>query len=107
MFMGCSKIKELELSSFDTTMAKDGVKCSNNSGLSATMKDMFTGMSSLEKITLSETFSFDGDGTTTLETNHALLPTPNGGYWYGADGTAYTPENIPDETAGTYYSTQQ
>jgi surface protein len=111
MFSGCNKLTTLDLSSFDTTKANDSfydeIKEQTIAQLGdSCMKNMFNNMSSLEEITLSSTFSFDGNGTT-AEENVAVLPTPSGGYWYGSDGTAYAPENIPDETAGTYYSTQQ
>ena len=64
----------------------------------------------LEKIILGENFSFNGDGTTTVAENIAVLPTPSAelieganGNWYTADGTAYTASEIPNRTAATYY----
>ena len=110
MFKDCVQLKELNLSSFDTTKAKDGVTVSSNGGKSMTMYNIFYNTPRLEKITLGANFSFNGDGTTTNATNVATLPTPNATYIEGADGNWYTfildsyaPANIPNKTAGTYY----
>lgn len=104
MFRYCSSLKELDLSSFDTTKAKDGAPASTNGSYTTTMSDMFTGATSLSKITLGENFSFNGDGTTTDPSHHAILPTPASGYWYRADGTAYSPADVPNRTAAVYYA---
>lgn len=108
MFRGCSSIKNLNLSSFDTTKATSGATMPNND-TSRTMIRMFDGMDKLETITIGDKFSFDGDGTTS---NHAaILPTPDAtnidgadGNWYTLDLTAYAPENIPNKIANTYYA---
>lgn len=105
MFRYCSSLKELDLSSFDTTKAKDGAEASTNGSYTTTMSSMFAGMKHLEKITLGENFSFNGDGTTTDPSHHAILPTPASGYWYRADGTAYSPADVPSRKADTYYAT--
>jgi surface protein len=105
MFRYCSSLKELDLSSFDTTKAKDGAPASANGSYTTTMSDMFTGATSLSKITLGENFSFNGDGTTTDPSHHALLPTPASGFWYSSDGTAYAPADVPSRKADTYYAT--
>ena len=104
MFLSCSSLKELDLSSFDTTKAKDGVLGSTNGHTTATMQNMFTGMQRLEKITLGEKFTFQGDGTTTEPSHYAVLPTPADGYWYNTNGTAYAPADVPSLTADTYYA---
>lgn len=109
MFNGCANLRELNLSSFDTRKAKDGVTASPNGHLTATMKNMFNNMRCLKKIALGENFSFNGDGTTTA--NAAVLPTPNPAYikgadgnWYDSERNAYAPATIPNKTAGTYYA---
>ena len=107
MLYGCGKVEELNLSSFDTRNAKAGVVTSTNGTASEAVLDMFTGMTSLRKITLGENFRFTVDGTT------AFLPTPSAdfiagaeGYWFTEDGSAYTPEELPNVHSGvvTYYA---
>lgn len=109
MFRNCAKIKHLNLSSFDTTKAKDGVVCSLNGGKTLTLMNMFSDMRCLETITLGSNFSFNGDGTTTKYAT--TLPTPSADYITGADGNwytlvgdAYAVADIPNQTANTYYA---
>ena len=111
MFQNCWKLKKLDLSSFDTTKAKDGAPASTNGTVTNTLNRMFDGMRVLEEITLGANFSFDGDGTS--PDSAGILPTPDSSYisgadgnWYTADGTAYTPAEIQamDNPAGTYYA---
>ena len=109
MFSNCYKLKELNLSSFNTKAAKDGVKISNNGGISATCKNMFNNNRCLEKVILGENFSINGDGTTTKTANYATLPTPSSeyikranGYWYNEADEAILPANIPSCVADTY-----
>ena len=111
MFYDCKKLKELNLSSFDTTKAKDGEVCSANGSLTETMRSMFLGTFALEKITLGPNFSFNGDGTTTIDTNIAVLLSPSSeyidgadGYWYTAEGHRFAAEEIPSRVAATYYA---
>jgi hypothetical protein len=68
-------------------------------------------MNKLEKVTLGANFSFNGDGTTTIPENIAVLPIPNSeyvldatGYWYTEDGSTYSSTEIPSMTANTYYA---
>lgn len=110
MFGDCCKLKELDLSSFDTRKAKDGVTMSANGGVSATLMDIFRNMRCLEKITLGENFSFNGDGTTAYTSHHAVLPTPSAAYiegadgnWYDVEGNFYEPSSMTDG-ARTYYA---
>lgn len=110
MFNGCGKLKELDLSSFNTRKAKDGVQGSTNGHITMTMNNMFAGCNSLEKITIGPDFTFEGDGTTTNAANHAVLPTPSAAYIPGADGnwytinaTPYSPSDVPNNVAETYY----
>ena len=105
MFMCCSKLKELDLSSFDTRKAKaDGTSTSPNGSTASCTMDMFKDMTSLEKITLGEKFTFEGDGTADTK-YYGVLPTPTIGYWYTVDGTQYAPADIPNLTSNTYYAT--
>ena len=99
MFMNCESLKVLDLSSFDTTKAED-------------MKNFFYRMFRLQQVTLSEKFSFTGDGSTSC-----VLPTPDPAYITGAigkwqavgsgtvvkpAGTIYLPEEVPSGVAETY-----
>lgn len=111
MFLNCTKLKKLDLSSFDTRKAKDGVTVSTNGGKSACMASMLGNMHRLEEIRLGENFSFDGDGTTTNASHRLAFPAPNSSYISGADGNWYTidkeaiaPSAIT-EGAGTYFAT--
>jgi hypothetical protein len=61
----------------------------------------------LEKITLGKNFSFDGDGSFTKWTFEMPSATNVNGWdgnWYDADGNAYAPSAVPEETARTYYA---
>lgn len=111
MFEGCSKVKELNLSSFDTRNAKDGVIWYGTLS-SKTTANMFDNMQALEKIIIGNNFSFTGDGTTT--TNIAILPSPSSehiakadGNWHTETGDIYAPDAIPNLTAGIYYAWPQ
>lgn len=111
MFNDCSSLKKLDLSSFDTRKAKDGVTGSENGHITATMANMFQGCTKLEEITLGANFTFKGDGTTKNIGHYAVLPTPSAsditdadGNWYTQKRKPYAPTNIPDNTAETYYA---
>lgn len=106
MFERCVSLKELNLSSFDTRKAKDGVTCSTNGSKTATLNGMFYDTPSLEKITLGPNFSPNGDGTTTNTSNHAILPTTNDGYWYDINENAYEPSAVFNLTHRTYYASK-
>lgn len=108
MFDDCIKLKSLNLSSFDTRQAVDGVSVSGNGSISTTCYRMFSNMHSLEEIILGENFRFNGNGATTF--NIAVLPTPNveyieyaDGNWYSEEGVAYAPSEVPNG-AGVYYA---
>lgn len=110
MFKGCGRLQRLNLSSFDTRKAKDNVTASANGHKTLTLRHMFNGMSSLERIDFGPNFSFKGDGTTTNIERYAVLPTPDASYitdadgnWYDIDKTAYAPDSVPDGT-GTYFA---
>lgn len=111
MFKGTSKLTELNLSSFDTRKAVNGVQISSNGKTSNTLYNMFYGAIRLRKITIGENFSFNGDGSNKIADNKGAFHTPSGtyisgadGYWYNESGEAFLPADIPDKTAGTYYA---
>ena len=99
MFCNCSSLKKLDLS--DLAMWQNRA-----------VVDMFADMTALEEITLGESFSFAGNGSTSC-----TLPTPSAdfidgadGNWYDADGNAYAPADLQASyngatMAGTYYAT--
>jgi surface protein len=107
MFSGCGSLKELDLSTFDTRQAN--IKYIAESGASNWMfRGFLDGCSKLEKLSLSQNLSFDGDGTA-VGVNVITIPAASGipgwdGYWYDANGNAYAPSEIPEETAATYYA---
>ena len=107
MFSSCGSLKELDLSSFDTTNAKDSYVNASNGDGNDRFHDFLSGCNALEKIILGKNFSFDGDGSFTKWT--FVMPSStkvNGwdGNWYDADGNAYAPSAILEETARTYYA---
>lgn len=119
MFYGCTNLKVLDLSSFDTRAAQDGwIDEIRNLSLPG-MQSMFGlnstetshdygGLCRLEKITLGPNFSFNGNGSC----NRTTLPNQTGAYVPGADGNwytrhreAYAPADVPSNKAATYYAT--
>lgn len=111
MFYNCNKLKEIDLSNFDTRSACCGKPTSLNGSTSGNTGTMFYNCYNLEKITLGENFTFLGDGTTTSKTYIGTLPTPSSTYitgadgnWYTIDNTAYAVADIPNLTKKTYYA---
>lgn len=111
MFGRCYKLEEVDLSSFDTSKAKNGVEGSPNGHLTATLNNMFYSCNNLKKVTVGPNFSINGDGTNTAAANMAILPTPSTDYiegadgmWYTFNGDAYAPNAMKDRTAETYYA---
>ena len=108
MFSGCKAMKVLDLSSFNTRGADESYQYhySNVVDFSEGYERMFNNMPALEKLIISADFFFDGDGKVTTESYKVSLPAPNNaeGKWYDADGNAYLPSEIPEETAATYYA---
>ena len=116
MFCSCPSLVELDLSNFDTRNATydwiDPIREEQGMIIHGSMNRMF-GVDTnkywnLKKISLGENFSFNGDGTVTV---NAVLPAPNeakipgaDGKWYTLDGTTYAPADIPNRTAATYYA---
>ena len=101
MFSGCGKLKELDLSSFDTRNA-DHLKEGDWVFLR-----FISGCTGLEKITFGPYFDFDGVGC--ADGYKFVMPAASkvagwDGKWYTADGTGYLPSEIPELTAATYYA---
>ncbi len=106
MFSGCRSLKELNLSTFDTRQADPAywtyADCENWVFLR-----FMTGCSSLEKVTFSPYFSFDGKGDCP-DSYKFVMPAATGvegwdGYWYNAEtGEKYLPSEIPELTEATY-----
>ena len=103
-FLTCSSLKEIDLSSFDTHNAMYGNKHLNGD-ISQGFSQTFSGLNSLEKLTLGENFDFDGNGTVKAK---ATLPNPAAidgvdTKWYNAENdTYYAASEIPEKTAATY-----
>lgn len=113
MFHGCTNLRSLDLSSFDTRKATfdKTVQVSGNGTKATSTYRMLGDCRSLEKVILGENFTFLGDGTTDAEKAHGSLPVPNSKYvigtdgnWYNQSGTAYAAQDVPNNTAGTYYA---
>ena len=88
MLSGCSSLERVDLSGLDTR----GVR---------SMRDMFSGCTSLKYVRLGENFSFSGAGSERL----CSLPAPweDGatGIWCNTEGQTFAPSEVPDG-AGTY-----
>lgn len=111
MFERCSKLEEVDLSSFNTTKAKNNVSGSTNGHKTATLQNMFLSCNNLKKVKLGPNFSINGDGTNTTAGNKLVLPTPSTDYitgadgnWYAFNGDPYAPNAIQDKTAETYFA---
>ena len=111
MFERCYKLEEVDLSSFNTTKAKNGTKASTNGHTTATLQNMFLSCNNLKKVKLGSNFSINGDGTNTTAGNKLILPTPSTDYitgadgnWYAFNGDPYAPNAIQDKTAETYFA---
>ena len=106
MFSGCGRLKSLDLSSFDTTNAQDSYVNTSNGDYNDRFHYFLSGCNSLEKISLGENFSFDGDGSFTKWTFE--MPAASNvegwdGYWYNAaTGEKFLPSEVPEMTAATY-----
>ena len=111
MFGRCRKLEEVDLSSFDTSKAKNGEKASENGHTTNTFSNIFQECNNLKKITLGPKFSINGDGTNTSATKKLIFPTPSATYiqeadgkWYDIEGNSYAPDGMLDKTAKTYYA---
>lgn len=111
MFERCSKLEELDLSSFDTSKAKNGVDGSTNGHKTATLNNMFLSCNNLKKVKVGPKFSINGNGSNTTAANKAILPTPSTDYiegadgmWYAFNGEPHAPNAIKDKTAETYFA---
>ena len=111
MFGRCYALEELDLSSFDTSKAKNGVQASTNGHTTGTFRNFCNDCQNLKWIKLGPNFAINGDETNTTAEYKLILPTPSTDYiegadglWRTIDGTTYAPTGIPDRTANTYYS---
>jgi surface protein len=107
LFYDCSSLKEVDLSTFYTRdVVNDFVMEWKGTGWG--FLRMFQGAKSLEKMTLSADFSFDGDGKVTTDSYKVSLPSPAAkeGFiakWRNVEtGVLYDASEIPEETAATY-----
>ena len=96
MFARCPKLEELNLSSFNTTHAKNGERASRNGSLTETLKEFIAETPSLQKITLGPNVSLNGDGTNTTEANKLTFPA--GAQWYTINGEQTGPKDRTQET---------
>ena len=111
-FSGCSALKELNLTAFNTRNVVNDHwmdwQPGNTQNIGYGCKYMLSGMTSLEKLTLSADFSFDGDGKVTTESYKVKLPAPAAkeGFtakWQDVDtGVLYDASEIHEEKAATY-----
>jgi surface protein len=104
-FSGASALKVLDLSSFSSQSVVPAHPMQNNA-TGWGFRLMLNGMSSLEKLIMSENFSFTNEGTVT---NYpAVLPSPmkKAGFtakWRNVEtGELYDASEIPEKTAATY-----
>ncbi len=107
LFYDCSALKEMDLSTFYSRDVVNDFPMEWK-GTGWGFLRMFSGMKSLEKMTLSADFSFDGDGKVTTASYKVSLPSPAAkeGYtakWRNVDtGELYLASEIPEEVAATY-----
>ena len=112
MFERCYNLEEVDLSSFNTSKAKNNIEASwYNGHQTTTLQNMFLSCNNLKKVKLGPNFSINGDGTNTTAANKLILPTPSTDYiagadgnWYAFNGDPYAPNAIPDRTADIYFA---
>ena len=106
MFNGCSSLKELNLSTFDTRQAN-----SNRETYPGTENWVYlrflAGCSKLEKITFGPYFDYDGVGNCPAGYVFQMCSASGvagwDGKWYNVDtGVGYAPSELPEMTAATY-----
>jgi surface protein len=106
MFSGCTSLKELDLSTFDTRNAnKDYLY--HETMTNEMFLYMMNNMPKLEKVTFGPYFSFTGDGTApagyVFKMSAATGVEGWDGKWYNVDtGVGYLPSELPEMTAATY-----
>ena len=106
MFIGCTHLEELDLSSFDTRNASvNWLDPIRNDGSHGEMTNMFSGMRRIKKIRFGKNFKFDGDGTCTKITPPSVGEDVENrdGSWYTAKGEELWKEIIPEGVAATYF----
>jgi surface protein len=106
MFSGCSSLKELDLSGFNTANARDNYKDLNGS-TSHAFETMFNQVTSLEKLIVSDQIVYLGNGNVS-ESRKLVFPNPatKEGYaakWQNVDTKeTYLAKDIPEGVAATY-----
>jgi surface protein len=103
MFQGCDKLVQLDLSSFNTSNARDNFK--GNADTYNAFVSMFSGTNQLEKLILSDKFDFDGNSDTNRRVSFPN-PAAKEGYtakWQNVDTKeTYLAKDIPEGVAATY-----
>jgi surface protein len=105
MFWGCSSLKVLDLSGFDTRNVTPGFK-NVNGDLCKGFSNTFTNMPALNTLILGKNFRFAGNGKVT-EQNQPKFPNPapidgQATKWYNAaNDTYYTAAEIPEPNGET------
>lgn len=92
-FSGMMNLTHFDGTNLDTTQAES-------------MKGMFDGSDNIMSVTLGKKFTFNGNGSTRMTS----LPSPSplqvdatDGNWYNSANKPFAPEEIPNNTADTYY----
>lgn len=110
MFGRCPKLEELDLSNWNTSKAKNGVKASENGHTTGTFRNFCNDCTNLKWIKLGSNFAVNGDGTNTNAEYKLILPIPAfknaDGLWRTFNGNTYEPNVIPDRTENTYYASE-
>ena len=91
MFKG-SSIKELNLGGWDNTKT-------------VSMADMFSECVYLERVTLSNAFTFKGTTSYLPTPNSLYIPSADGNWYDIATSEGYAPSNVPSNKAATYVAT--
>jgi predicted ribosomally synthesized peptide with SipW-like signal peptide len=107
MFRGSSKLKEVDLSSFNTSSVKYSNVLQNGEKNYHGYGSMFSGTTGLQKLILGEKFVFAGDGSIPAA-NYPKFPNPAAkegltAMWRNvATGERYLAKDIPEGVAATY-----
>ena len=107
-FAGCTNLKVVDLSSFNTRNVVNAYYPMQNGATGYGFKNMFPATCNWEKLIIGADVSFDGDGKVTTDSHKIILPSPTAkaGFiakWQNVDtGVTYLASEIPEETAATY-----
>jgi surface protein len=106
-FDGCSSLKVLDLSSFNTKNVENAYYPMQNGSTGHGFLHMLTGMTGLEKLIIGEGVVFNGNGSVS-DTNRMKLPAPaaKAGFtakWRNVEtGELFDASQIPEKVAATY-----